>query len=414
MALSCFEFNCNTWLSAIADEPICSDQGSSAQPSLARAYAMAPHLSPAELDFIYAQDQKGKTPGQIRELLATRRARQNIACPHLTNFRKAIKGLTFKRGRKETRGRKAKYSKKWVKTMDAVRKQLLKKAKTEREIRWRDVVKSARAPRGHRTTVLRSFRRDGIKVAARKPREKPQRTPVHERERVDYCKSWAHKPRSFFVRDLDMIIDNKNFDVPTTERARSYLKQQRVRFHLRTPAEGLQAECTKPGRKKNKMNTGAVAKVCAGISNGRVVLWEYLPKTWNGEEAASLYAGAIYKTLQKHRGQKRKYRILEDNDPTGYKSGKAIAKKAELGIEAFPLPRYSPDLNPLDFSVWDAIEARMMKGAPAAVETVAAYKKRLRLTALRLPARVVSKAVGDIPKRMQAIVDARGKNVACD
>ena len=115
------------------------------------------------------------------------------------------------------------------------------------------------------------------------------------KERVAYCKEWGRKPSSFFVRDLDMIIDNKKFDVPTTERARLYMKQQRVRFHLRTPAEGLQAECTKPGRKKNKINTGAVAKVCAGLSNGRVVLWEYLPKTWNGSEAASLYKGAILK-----------------------------------------------------------------------------------------------------------------------
>ena len=90
-----------------------------------------------------------------------------------------------------------------------------------------------------------------------------------------------------------MIIDNKRFDVPTTERARKYLKKQRVRFHLRTPAEGSLPHLTKPGRKKNRMNTGAFATVCAGISGGRIVLLEYLAKVWNGAAASHLYRTAI-------------------------------------------------------------------------------------------------------------------------
>jgi hypothetical protein len=52
---------------------------------------------------------------------------------------------------------------------------------------------------------------------------------------------------------------------------------------LRTPAEGLQPEMTKPNRKKNRMNTGGFANVLAGISNSRIVLWEYLPKRWREE-----------------------------------------------------------------------------------------------------------------------------------
>ena len=60
-----------------------------------------------------------------------------------------------------------------------------------------------------------------------------------------------------------MIIDNKKFDIPTTERARQYMKNQRVRFHLRTPAEGIKDEFTKPCRKKNRMSTGARASVAS-------------------------------------------------------------------------------------------------------------------------------------------------------
>ena len=118
--------------------------------------------------------------------------------------------------------------------------------------------------------------------------------------------------------------------------------------------------------------------------------------------------------LQKHRGPKSKYRVLEDNDPTGYKSNAAIAAKHEVHIEAVEFPRYSPDLNPLDFSLWEAISSRMWKSAPSGRETVDRYKVRLRRTAMRLPTTAVRKAIYDIPTRMRAIVKAKGGNIAKD
>ena len=284
----------------------------------------------------------------------------------------------------------------------------------QREVRWEDVRRASRVQRSHRTTVQRSFQREGLPAKARSPRLKPGRTPAQAATRVAYCDKWGRKPPSFFLEKVDLIIDNKQFDIPTTERARKYLASQRVRFHLRTPAEGVLPEMTKPGRKKNRMNTGVVAKVCAGISNGRIVMWEYLPKSWTGEEAAKLYKGAILKTLQKQRGVKPKYLVIEDNDPTGYKSGRGKAAKAESGIEAIPMPVFSPDLNPLDFCLWDEVSGRMVAGAPKRVETVCEYKKRLRLTALRLSPSLVAKAVQAMPKRMRAVVDAKGYNIKGD
>ena len=94
---------------------------------------------------------------------------------------------------------------------------------------------------------------------------------------------------------------------------------------------------------------GAVAKVCAGISNGRVVMWEYVPSKWNGDEAANLYRGAIQKTLREQRGRKTRYLISDDNDPAGYKSTKGMLAEAELGTQAVPAPASSPDLNLLGF-----------------------------------------------------------------
>ena len=77
-------------------------------------------------------------------------------------------------------------------------------------------------------------------------------------------------------------------------------------------------------------------------------------------------------------------------------------------------PRYSPDLNPLDFSLWDAVEARVLKNAPPKPETAQAYKKRLRRIALRLPRDLVRKAVSNIPTRMRAVIAAKGHNIPKD
>ena len=222
---------------------------------------MAPHLKPEELDYIHGLEQRGKSPLECHRLLSSKRGRQGVAAPCLKRFRQALRGLTYKRAKKETRGRKPKLTRKAVIKMNTCRKKLIKSVRGEREVRWDDVRKSSRAPKAHRTTLLRSFKREGIPVEARRPRLKPDRTAKQARDRVDYCKDWGSRPPSFFLNKVDMIIDNKQFDVPTTERARKYLASQRVRFHLRTPQEGTQPEMTKPGRKKNRMNTGAMVKV---------------------------------------------------------------------------------------------------------------------------------------------------------
>ena len=375
---------------------------------------MAPHLTEEELDFIHCQSAAGKSPIEVHKLIMAKRHRRGVDAPDITNVRKAIKGKTYKRARKETRGRKIKLSKTAATKLNTVRKHMLKKTKNRREVRWVDIQKKARTPKAHRSTVKRSFQRYGIKVAARRPREKPRRTKEQEEERAEYCREWSQKPADFYLKRIDLIIDNKVFDLPTSAKARERLAEQRVRFHLRTPSEGLNSECTKPSNKKHKFNMGGKVNVCAGISNGRIVLWEYLPKTWNGETASKLYGGPIIKTLEKQRGKKRQYTLLEDNDPRGYKSEVAMATKRKVGIHTLPFPCYSPDLNPLDFAIWDAVLARMVKNAPKKVETVEGYKKRLRLTALRLPGKLIADAVRSMPDRMRAVAAANGGHIKRD
>ena len=297
--------------------------------------------------------------------------------------------------------------------MNATRKTLAKKAMSEFEVRWCDVQKKSRVPKAHRTTAARSFKNAGLPVVAHPPREKPQRDRKQEIHRRDICTRWRGYPKTYW-RKLHIIIDNKRWDVPTNGRSRAYLQKQKTRFHLRTRSEGLKKEFTRPNKKRHRMNPGGSVNVCAGICDNKVVLWEYLGKRWCGETAADLYKGPIAKVLKKLHGEQPKYRILEDNDPAGYKSSKGEKAKKALGIEPIEFPKYSPDLNPMDFFLWSDIEKRMSANAPSGRETVKAFKKRLRLTALRTSSATIEKAVEGVKSRADAIYHADGGNISRD
>ena len=91
-----------------------------------------------------------------------------------------------------------------------------------------------------------------------------------------------------------------------------------------------------------------------------------------------------------------------------------MAAKTEVGIEAMRFPRYSPDLNPLDFYVWSEIERRVLASPVERVESAKQYKARLRRVAMALPGESLQKAVAAVRKRAAAVVAARGGYVHRD
>ena len=124
--------------------------------------------------------------------------------------------------------------------------------------------------------------------------------------------------------------------------------------------------------------------------------------------------GPIHKALKRNFPAKASYRILEDNDPTGYKSSKALEMKRSLKIKTVDLPRYSPDLNPCDYFLWAEVQKRMSEGEPDHAESAAKYKARLRKVAMGIPASVIRHGVQAMKRRCQAVFDAQGGNIACD
>jgi len=297
-----------------------------------------------------------------------------------------------------------------VQRLDATRKKLIKKAAGAHEVTYDMVIRSARVS-VHRTTAARSL---GPQICWRRLREKPPRTDGHGETRMDVCDVWRKKPAAFWRDRVDLIIDNKKFPIPTTEAAKRRLLNQKLRGVLRTRSEGLAAGFTKSNMRKHKFNAGGYVSILAGICGDRIVLWEEVRGRWTGKAAAAMYEGPIKRALAKHRPRKRTWLIMEDNDPTGFKSNAAKHAKAENGMRTLNQPAYSPDLNPLDFSIWEQISKKALAKAQPQRETVKDYKANLRRTALRMPRKTIRKAVAAIRGRAEAIFLARGGNIARD
>ena len=135
-------------------------------------------------------------------------------------------------------------------------------------------------------------------------------------------------------------------------------------------------------------------------------------QSWGGPRAAEAYKGPLKKALSKAYPRVRNHVVLEDNDASGYKSSAGIKAKKEAGITTLDLPKRSPDLNVLDYSLWSQITTRMReqeKHWPKDFkESREEYKARLRRTALGLPRSVVGKAMADIERRVRALKEAKG------
>ena len=126
-----------------------------------------------------------------------------------------------------------------------------------------------------------------------------------------------------------------------------------------------------------------------------------------------MYRGPLLKALRRHRGIKARYTILEDNDPSGFKSGKGLAAKREVGIHVNPFPKYSHDLNPLDFHVWHAVEKQVIKKikGPISLKKLGVL---MGAAARSLKRETILAAVASITDRAKAIVAAKGGAIARD
>ena len=259
-------------------------------------------------------------------------------------------------------------------------------------------------------TLHRAFWARGVYL--RPMYEKPTLTDDDKKARVAFAKKFRKRTAKQWTKSPDAIIDNKVFQVYTTGKTRRMAARRRMRGTYRKRQSTLSSAHVKPS-KAQKQNTGArsVMIACA-VGSGRILMWHEVKGAWNGDAAATMYGGPLRTNLQRAAPRKRAWDVMEDNDPSGYKSRKAVAAKEVAGIRTISLPPRSPDLNPLDYSIWAEINKRMRlqeKKWPASKrEDRQDYLDRLRRTARNLPATYIEKTVGALARRCEQVIKARG------
>ena len=157
-------------------------------------------------------------------------------------------------------------------------------------------------------------------------------------------------------------------------------------------------------------NTGA--KGClsqAAVGHGRVMLRHELDGSWSGRAAEAFNSGPLKTALRRNYPNKRTHKVLEDNDPTGYKSGAGMAAKRACNIDVFEIPCRSPDLNPLDYAIWAEVSKRMRRQEvnwQNKQERRDEYLARLKKTAQGLQRAFVDRVIGNMAVRCERLFGA--------
>ena len=264
-------------------------------------------------------------------------------------------------------------------------------------------------------TILRALHARGIYF--RRNREKPCLTVDDIHERMAFARKYRLKPAAWWLRTVHLHIDCKWFPTYLNGKARLHAAKQRYwgAFRARADGDGLREPYVRH-RQALKYNTGSRGvMVLAGVGQGKVILWQYVHARWNAKTAANMYSGPLRQALQKAYPHRRSFTVLEDNDPTGFKTRKACRAKEQARIKTLAIPKRSPQLNVLDFAVWAEVNRRMRaqerNWKVKKTEGRQQYLARLRRTALRLPPKFINSSIRNMKVRCQRLYQVKGGHI---
>jgi len=344
------------------------------------------------------REQDGKTPGEIAQLL---HRNKSTITRHIYAKKADLK-----------QGRRSALSDTQIDALVSKTESYIKQAKGRYRITF-DLIKRRSRMRASVRTLRRAFHERGITF--KKFREKPDLTEDDVKDRYRFAQKHRNRTAASWLTSIDMHIDCKWFPVYLNGKARHHAARQKTFGAFRGRAQGLAKHHIRP-RKDLKFNTGARGvMVLGGIGPNKVMVWEYLKKRWNAKTAAEMYRGPIATALRQAKPSKRRFVLLEDNDPSGFKTKAAARAKTESGIGTFDIPKRSPQLNVLDFAVWSEINRRMRKQELAysanKKEMRQQYLNRLRRTAMRLPSKFLKASIKNLKTRCQHLYAAKGGQI---
>lgn len=344
-------------------------------------------------------EDAGKTIPEVAQLLGRDRS---------TVRRNLLKGSLGKaKGKVKAVGRPRSVTPKVYRQLKGALDFLLRQSRGEHEV-TAQMIKARVGCSLSLRTIRNAFHAEGIWF--RRLKEKPILTPQDVAARYAFGVQHERKTQKQWVSSPHAIIDNKHFPMYLNCAGRVHAARRSVRGAYRSGADGLKPHLVKP---KGSLKFPAKSvQVTAAVVNGRVRMWHYINGRWGGAAAAAMYTGPLLATLQRAFPARRSWVVMEDNDPAGYQSGLGVEAKRAARLISMPLPKRSPDCNVLDYSLWSQINERMRaqeQSFPGSFrESETAYRRRLRRTALMLPKSIVTKAVGDMRRRMLELVKNKG------
>jgi DDE superfamily endonuclease len=358
------------------------------------------HVSDEEKELIRKWSQEGKPPSQISKLLSRD---LGTVCRQIAKSKSKKKTVSV--------GRPAALTQKVLDRLEVKVMQMTAAADAQYQITVAMIKKAAGLTCSDRT-ILRALHSRGIYMHPL--REKPVRTTEDERERLAFAVQYADKPVAFWGSNVDAYLDNKFFPLYLNPATRAYAAKRVAKGTFRKKGEGLNKGHVKP-RKNLKYNTGAPSlQISCAISATKVLMWHEVKGNWNAEQAVRMYRDKLAPALRSTHPSKRHFVVLEDNDPSGYKSKAAITAKAAEKVKVLCLPKRSPDLNPLDYGLWAEINKRMrrqeQKYATTKIESTQQYCARLRRTAMTLPASYLKPLVSSMKRRLADLRQAGGRD----
>ena len=249
------------------------------------------------------------------------------------------------------------------------------------------------------------------RIFFRKMREKPLLTEDDVKARYAWATKYRHKTRAWWLKAFDAAIGGELFKVYLNGKERLRAARHATYGAYRKPDKGLHQAYVRP---KGALHHNTGAKGCliqAAVGKGRVLMWHEVCGSWSGPAAETLYTGPLKTALRRNYPKKRTHKVLEDNDPTGYKSGAGVAAKRDRNIDVFEIPCRSPDLNPLDYSIWAEVNKRMRaqeRTWKTKTETRDEYVARLKRTAKGLERTFVDDVIGNLAVRCERLYQAKG------
>ena len=341
-------------------------------------------------------NENGTSPAEIGKLL-----RRN---------KSTMTRLLVKKVQKKRDGRPPMLTKVQVDTLVSTLKSMIKKASCKYMVTLK-MLKTATRTKASCRTIARALHARNIFF--RPLRSKPLLTAQDISDRKAFAEKYHSKSEAWWLEHIHMHIDCKHFPVFLHGKARNHAAALGVRGAYREPRQGLDDPYVRPSKKGPANFGGRGVIVLAGVGAGKVLLWEYIDgRNWSGAVAAEMYSGPMASMLKKTFPGRRCWTVLEDNDPTGFKSTKGMNAKEASGMKVFEIPKRSPQLNVCDFSLWQEVNSRMRRQEkawrPSKKESRREYLTRLRRTALRLPANFINGSIKDMRRRCARLLEAKG------